>query len=743
MGGVRARLRRLAVPGALTMVCVLGLVGAATAATGSTLPDVVLQQAGHWAVDKAQRTVLHVHGGTQQIDASIALPDDAARGALMAVQGATQGFVVGGDRAWSFDKSQLTTAPPVPLPVTDERPVGIETPGGPYLVYRSRGTLVRLGQPAAVVEAGGPVGPPIRTSDGTVWVHRPDSGALCAFRRDTVALDCGASVAAGTTGGLTVLGDRAVFVDVATDVAHLVRAGDQDAGAALGTDLPADALLADQGTTSRLPVVLPGVNTLRLVDSTGVGEGRPSGDALDVSLGAGTFSAPLVSGDVVAVLELGASTLVTFDGQGRRLAELRLPPGTDPADVRRGEDGQIYVDQPDGARTHVIRPDGTISTLDFGLSGGGHGSSPIAVAAPESQRNPIVPPLPGRSSGRAGSLIPDSGSALVPGSGSPPPFPGPGTGTESVGQSGGVGALPGGTTSRVGGSPVQPPPGVPIPPVPVAVVAQLTGPNEIAVSWQASAGATSYTVTGSRGDTLTVTTTRAVVRGLAAGGGYTFRVNAANQVGTSAWSSPSNAIQIPGPADAPSDLRASLQGQSERVAQYQMTWTPPALNGGDLVRYDASLTDRSGTGVEMSEADSEPRYGTVGIDRCLAPYTFTVRALTRLPSGETSSGAAASRSFGESADCSLSGHISGTATSPTTATITMDVTSSTGAGSDCRCSLLFDGVERWSELHNAASFDATVDGLEPGRTYSVQLRMKENVGPTTTSNTITVTTPDS
>ena len=84
---VRMRSRRHAlVPAALTAVCVVALIGVATAAT-PTVPGVVSAQSGHWLVDKAQRTVLHVHARAADVDARVTLPDVAAQGAVMALQG--------------------------------------------------------------------------------------------------------------------------------------------------------------------------------------------------------------------------------------------------------------------------------------------------------------------------------------------------------------------------------------------------------------------------------------------------------------------------------------------------------------------------------------------------------------------------------------------------------------------------------------------------------------------------------
>ncbi len=148
---------RGAVPVVLTSLCVLGLVAAAVAAPNPPPPAVVLIQPGHWTVDRDQLAALHVHGGTEQVDALVALPDTAAREALSVVQGESEGFVVGRDRAWTFAKSTLVAGSTVPLPASDEEPVGIEAPGGPPCTRaarhrRRRPPLVGLHEDGAVVD---------------------------------------------------------------------------------------------------------------------------------------------------------------------------------------------------------------------------------------------------------------------------------------------------------------------------------------------------------------------------------------------------------------------------------------------------------------------------------------------------------------------------------------------------------------------------------------------------------------
>ncbi|MBY8854193.1 fibronectin type III domain-containing protein, partial [Saccharothrix sp. MB29] len=70
----------------------------------------------------------------------------------------------------------------------EEEPVGLEVVGGPYLVYREGGTIVRLGRALKRIDAGGPLADPVATSDGTVWVQRTTARSLCRLARDAGSL---------------------------------------------------------------------------------------------------------------------------------------------------------------------------------------------------------------------------------------------------------------------------------------------------------------------------------------------------------------------------------------------------------------------------------------------------------------------------------------------------------------------------------------------------------------------------
>ena len=750
MERVTGWLRRAVVPVVLTVACVLGLVGAATAATAPTLPEVVLAQSGHWAVDKATDSVVHVHGGTRQVDARVALPADAAD-ARTALQGDTQGFVVGRDRAWAFDKATLTVDPPIPLPAADETPVGIETPGGPYLVYRGRGTIVRLGAPTAVVEAGGPLGPPVRTNDGTVWVHRPDNASLYAFRRGAISLD--PAVPARTPGGLTVTApadrgqDIATFVDTGDERARQVRDGALAPGSTLGADLPTDTLLADQTTPTRLPVVDP-TPRLRLLDATGIPTDTPAGAPLDVPLGPGTYSAPLVSGDVVALLELASSTLLTFTDQGTKVSELPLPAGTTPDQLHRGEDGRIYVDE--AGKTHVVAPDGTITTVD--LTGTGTGGTGIAVAAPENQRNPVTPPPPGAVT------IPRSDPGLAaPAPGGPavaappvPNLPGPGPTGPGAPNPGGTGPVAGGTPPEQGTT-TEPPLPPPPPATPVGVTATLTGPDRARVTWTAGNGggdATSYTITRSDGATTTSTSRSVASTGLAAGTTYTFTVTATNAAGASTASAPSNAVTGDvGKPPPPTGLTADRQNQSGSTG-VALAWAAPAsAQGWSITGYQVSTSNSTQTvpgATEYYDGSSE-HFCTPGIT-----YRVSTNALIesggRVVSAESEP---ATITVTEPVDCTYPSRIT-SATANADGSVTVEAVCETdirGPRQDTSIAVRFDGTtkgtQQCGEGENPGNTDDphtfTVTGLDPGTTYSVTTRTTSPSG-SKTSSAVTVTT---
>jgi hypothetical protein len=170
------RRHRAAGPGRLPLALLLGVclvaVTAAVSGASSSVPGLRFAQAGHWVASPDLGAVFHVNGAARSVDAQFALDDIEPDSQV--VQGETSGYVVGRARIIEFGKSDLSVERTITAP-TGERPVAIETVGGPYLVYREAGSVVRLGADAAVVSTGGAVGEPVATPDGTIWLHRTDS----------------------------------------------------------------------------------------------------------------------------------------------------------------------------------------------------------------------------------------------------------------------------------------------------------------------------------------------------------------------------------------------------------------------------------------------------------------------------------------------------------------------------------------------------------------------------------------
>ncbi|MGH3615215.1 MAG: hypothetical protein ACRDRK_21990 [Pseudonocardia sp.] len=113
-------------------------------ATSTASPTPLLGQAGHWFHSAALASLLHIDGATKRVDARVELVAEGVGGPVL--QGETRGFVAGRERILVFGKSTLRVEASIPA-AAPETPVPVEVSGGPYLVYRQAGTVVRLGVP--------------------------------------------------------------------------------------------------------------------------------------------------------------------------------------------------------------------------------------------------------------------------------------------------------------------------------------------------------------------------------------------------------------------------------------------------------------------------------------------------------------------------------------------------------------------------------------------------------------------
>jgi hypothetical protein len=690
----RGAVRRLAPAALLSLATVAVIVVGVLVASGAAAPAMAFAPTGHWVFNSAENAVVHVDAGTGRLDARVSIPDPG-NSPSFAVQGERHGFLVARDKITVFGKSTLTVDSTIPVDQS-EVPVPVEVVGGPYLIYRQAGTIVRLGVPPVTVIAGGPLGSPVRTEDGTLWVHRVDNGALCALRRDAQQFDCAVSTQPGEAGGLTVTASEPAFVSTAADAAQLIVPPALGAAVAVGADLPDDVLLADADSGGRLPSLLPSSHRLLLADSSGVSAGRAGGAPVVVDLAPGQYTAPVASGDVVAVLEQTANRLFTFDLTGRALQTVDLPPGGGPAALSRGADGRIYVDDADGVNTHIVEPDGSVTSLATGGPG-----AVVLASASDAARSVPLPPMLGP--GRGGKPTPPLTQEPLP----QPPWPTP-------------------------------------PDSPKDVRAQLESNGLVTVVWQpvvAPPGETvTYAVRPSIGAPMTTTTTSATFGGLARGVTYRFTVSATTRGKTSAESIRSGAVTIPiGP---PQTMAASeIDGGDARLIRYRLSWIAPDMGGGRLDRYVVRM---GGVVVQESAATTADVY----IDRC-GDSSVSVYAeyITGGPDGgqmeKSQSEVMMFMRFGMCVPRPEIFSVTDLGTGTEAEVSFVTAKDPYAAASSYR--LLFNGEVKLSAgpVTPAVTYSRglVVDGLSPGTTYTVELVSSNEFGDGT-SNEVTFRTAD-
>ncbi|AXB41815.1 fibronectin type III domain-containing protein [Amycolatopsis albispora] len=378
-------------PLVITVVAVVTAAGLALSGAARPEGGVDFFQSGHWVFNSVLGTVFHIDGASRNIDAQLGLP--GADPGSQVVQGETGGYVVGGNRIIEFGKSDLAVGK-VTAPAAQERPVALEIAGGPYLVYRNAGQIVRLGDEHTTISAGGSLGDPVSTSAGSVWVHHQGTNSLCELARDADRLACPTNAPSGHTGGLTVVADRPVFVDTSTDTAHPIEGGKFGEGTALGVDVPPSARFASTDVGGRIAVLDSAGKRMHLVDTTPA-KTRP----ITVDLPAGDYSAVASSGQAVVLLDRARNTVLTYDRDGRPRQSTPVPPG-EPR-LARGEDSRVYVDSADGGHVLVVDNNGAVNPVQVAGNERPTPSPPPPAAqtpppptAPPAQQQQQQPPPP-------------------------------------------------------------------------------------------------------------------------------------------------------------------------------------------------------------------------------------------------------------------------------------------------------------------------------------------------------------
>jgi hypothetical protein len=352
----------------------VALSGAATPVRG-----IEFGQAGHWIANPALGLLFHINGASKDVDVQATVP--GLEPGSQVVQGDTNGYVVGGAKVLEFGKSSLAVEKSTELP-TGELPVAIEVAGGPYLVYRQAGRVVRLGERGATISASGSLGEPVASRDGTLWVNRLDTGSLCQLPKDAEAFSCPAVAPQGHTGGLTIVGDKPVFVDTAADKLISVGATGLGDSVDIGLDVPPTAKLASSDAGGRVAILDPVAHRMHLIDTAGLSKDRPRVAPVTVDLPAGEYSGPAAAGSSVVLLDRGKNSLLTYSSDGKDRKETAIPAETGEPRLTRGEDERVYVDGAEGKHVVVVDPDGAVSQVPV-----------VGPEKPVETRSPAAPPV--------------------------------------------------------------------------------------------------------------------------------------------------------------------------------------------------------------------------------------------------------------------------------------------------------------------------------------------------------------
>ncbi|MFC9255839.1 fibronectin type III domain-containing protein [Amycolatopsis thailandensis] len=574
---------------ALVVAGCLALVGLAVTGQAATPERLEFVQVGHWVYNDAAQSAFHVDGSTSRVDARADVPG-AASGSQV-VQGDDSGYVVERNRITEFDKATLSVEESTPPPAP-ETPFVLEIAGGPYLVYRNAGQIVRLGDPSATVPAGGPLSRPVATSDGTVWVHRVDNGSMCELPKDAAVLTCTAQLPPGHGGGLTLVGDRPVVLDMTGDSLHRVGPGGLGEALPLGIKLSPSAQVANSAAGDRLAIADPERNQLHLIDVSGLDQDRPSAKPISVELTKGSrFNGPLSSSNVVAMVDETRGEVLTYDAAGTLKSTAKVPSqGTAPR-LAKGEDNRIYVDSSDGSHVLVVNgEDGSVVDVDVDKAASSQtAGAPSAEPDPSGEQQP-----PPQQNPRQQQQAPPSTKKTIP--------------------------------------PVAKatPPGAP------KKVSATAGDGSVKVSWSPAAdnGAriTGYRVTWTGGSTRLAGSSRGTtISGLTNGTAYVVTVVAENSAGLGVGAS-AKAV-VPGPANRPATAPV-VTANATSAGKVSVSWKQPDLRGGTLVHYLVSAT---GQGQRTLSATSTEFTGVTGT------ATVSVRAVTKFDSGSTLTGAIGSK----------------------------------------------------------------------------------------------------
>jgi hypothetical protein len=640
---------------AVLAVCV-AVTGVAVAGAGNATPGIKFAKSGQWVFNSTLGTIFHVNGSTKDVDSPVQLP--GAGPGTRIVESDKSGYALAQGRIYEFGKSDLQVLDPRPAP-SNEPAVGLSAGGAAFAVYQQAGSIVRMGDRPVVATPGVPLGPPVVTSSGTLWVHRSDNGQLCQLPLDSDRLSCPAKTLLGHQGALTLIGDnRVVFVDVTGRAMYAV---DEDG---LGRQvplplpqLPATAIIAQNDVAGRIAIVDPQENVLHLVDSTRLTSGEPDAAPIRTKLSKGKYERIASSGDSLALIDDSTDTLVTVDHHGIEKTKQQIPPPSkravlgkdDRSGLFRGDDSHLYVASRSGEQVMVVDDAGEVTSVATGKP---EPESPKPVSKPTPRPvqpvQPVQPPIQPAEKPAAQQPRPsEPEKPQAPRTNKPTAEP---SKRPSATKPSTEPTKPSTEPTKPSTKPVQPPPKAdPKPPVKAGRpgaprgVSGKAGTGSAQLSWGPAApnGApiTSYRVSWNGGSrTLTASQRSTTVTGLTNGNGYTFTVRAVNSVGSGPGSNTARLVPDGGAADAPPNF--TVKAGDGKVT---VSWSRPDLHGNTFQGYQvAANTSGSSGGTSRSTTVQTTSHTFTGLDNGV-PYRVTVQAITTDPQGRLVLGKLASR----------------------------------------------------------------------------------------------------
>ncbi|WBQ08423.1 fibronectin type III domain-containing protein [Kribbella sp. CA-293567] len=676
-GGQRGRSegwRPRAALAAVVAVCMV-VTGLAVAGAGNASPGLSFAQQGQWIYNSTLGTIFHVNGSTKNVDNQVPLP--GAGPGTQIVESDKSGFALAQGRIHEFGKSDLRVLDPRPAPA-GEQAVGLSAGAAVFAVYRQAGSIVRLGDRPAVANPGVPLGPPVVTSTGTLWVHRPDSGQLCQLPIDAERLSCPARAPLGHAGALTVIGDdQVVFVDTTGRVMSTV--GDDGLGRQVDLpvrQLPTTAVIAQNDVGGRVAIVDPQRSVLHLVDTAQLTGGKSDAAPIETTLSKGRYERIASSGNSLGLIDDSTDTLVTVDRDGREKTKRQIPAPSKKATVGksdrsglyRGGDTRLYVASRSGEQVMVVDETGQVTSVDTGTPLPEKPKKPESKPTGKPTQRPSQPPQQPQPRQRPTQQPSQEPTQPLPQQPTEqqtkPPEPrkpqNPRT-TRPTSKPDRPTARP--TEKQTSERPSTRPPRTTEPPVPPAPpkanprppvqasrpgaprsVSGKAGVGSAVINWDAAtpngAAVTGYQISWTGGRRDVGATVRTInITGLANGTAYTFTVRAVNRVGAGPGSSTGRLVPNGGAPDAPGNF--TVRAGTGRVT---MTWARPDLKGGTLRGYDVAANVTGGSGTSKAGTATATSWTFTGLTNG-ATYRVTVRAVVTDAQGRLVLGRTASRTI--------------------------------------------------------------------------------------------------